>query len=56
MKPTYDNMVPQTNISSIVKSQGFHDYDELNKEVCISNPNALSHEVTSTLIYIFNVL
>jgi serine/threonine protein kinase len=51
VEPTYDNMVPQTNISSIVKSQGFIDYDELNKEVCISNPNALSHVVTFTLIF-----
>ncbi len=51
VEPTYDNMLPQTNIFSIVKSQQFIDYDELNKEVCISNPNALSHEVTSTLIF-----
>lgn len=49
VKPTYDNMVPQTNISSIVKSEGFSNYDELNKEVCISNPNALSYELTFTL-------
>jgi hypothetical protein len=51
VEPTYNNMVPQTNTSSIGKLQGFIDYDELNKEVCISNPNALSHEVTSTLIF-----
>ncbi len=51
VEPTYNNMVPQTNTSSIGKPQGFIDYDELNKEVCISNPNALSHEVTSTLIF-----
>jgi len=51
VEPTYDNMVPQTMFFSIVKSQRFIDYDELNKEVCISNPNALSHEVTSTLIF-----
>jgi len=51
VEPTYDNMVPQTNIFSIVESHGFIDYDELNKEVCISNPNALSHEVTYMLIF-----
>ncbi|KAH8944215.1 hypothetical protein BDL97_13G097100 [Sphagnum fallax] len=32
VEPTYDNMLPQTNIFSIVKSQQFIDYDELNKE------------------------
>ncbi|CAM6029619.1 unnamed protein product [Sphagnum balticum] len=43
MKPTYDNMVPQTNISSIVKSQEFIDYDELNKEEGIKTSRSTLH-------------